>query len=88
MSKHDHVPPPPPCKHESLLFCAQCDAVECTACGKEWTYTSQWASLNSPRTWTKPIPLPGISGQTDPTTRMQQLQNLGLCSHVANERQS
>ena len=40
MSKHDHIPPPPPCQHESLRFCAQCDTVECTACGKEWKAAS------------------------------------------------
>lgn len=52
MSKHDHVPPAPACRHEkpsehhkgmesTLRFCAQCDVVECTACGHEWTSDSK-----------------------------------------------
>lgn len=36
MGKHDHEPPKPPCAPETLKHCAQCDAVECQACGKEW----------------------------------------------------
>ena len=85
MSKHDHVPPPPPCEHASLKFCAQCDAVECRACGKEWQAGSPWASIERPRTLRNepslPVPMPGISdgisggrryeGVADPSVRVR-----------------
>lgn len=38
MSKHNHPKPKkePVCPHIALRHCKQCDAVECSACGKEW----------------------------------------------------
>lgn len=85
MSKHDHEPPPPPCPHDKggLRFCAQCDAVECMACGKEWKHNSPWSAINSSRfqqqPWpTQPVPMPAIVGRPlDPMARMQRQQNLG-----------
>jgi hypothetical protein len=32
-SKHDHAKP---CLHSKLRHCPDCDAVECSECGKEW----------------------------------------------------
>ena len=45
MPKHDHLDP---CSH-TLSHCARCDAVEYTACGKEWGWLSA-PNPNWPRT--------------------------------------
>ena len=99
MSKHDHPKPAPPCAHESLKFCAKCDAVECTACGAEWK--NQPVSVitapcyrrhkdERPWVWPTSPQLPGITWGPNTGDQMPQPTKIwcGTSAHIGVTRKN
>ena len=96
MSKHDHPEPMPPCNHASLKFCPKCDAIECTACGKEWkaqnfldSFRQQMQQNDFKSRWPKygrgPNPgLPEIPSPYDFEPKSYLGEGIVLCTHGAD----